>query len=329
MNTGAAGTSGSAVPAFAATAGGTVNDVNGIVWTNEGQINSAGWKPNTVFTFPTAIVDPNSNIQVLNVKPNLTSAATAPVWNTAIGGGSADGATANAWMCAGPAFEIAVTPGMAIDRVGRIIEVPRTVCILLNNWLTQKVQAWQNQLANPVPGQPALPDPNTAIHDGAHLMADVFATFVTCTRGLTPCFASEDDYDATDAFSANRWLDSFAMQLVLRTDPTPKTPADPWKGGGALPAPGAGLTAGNAATLQSLILGASAGPAAAPLEYPPGFDTTSVFLARLLIAATAGAPGKPPTWDLTKISIDNNSRLFLYPVGLLGRLSGLGSGTET
>jgi hypothetical protein len=329
VNTGAAGTSGSAVPAFAAAGGGTVNDVNGIVWTNEGQVNSAGWKPNTVFTFPTAIVDPNSNIQVLNVKPNLTSAATAPVWNTAIGGGSADGATANAWICAGPAFEIAVTPGMAIDRVGRIIEVPRTVCILLNNWLTQTVQAWQNQLASPVPGQPALPDPNTAIHDGAHLMCDVFATFVTCTRGLTPCFASEDDYDATDAFSANRWLDSFAMQLVLRTDPTPLTPADPWKTGGTLPAPGAGLTAGNAASLQSLILGASAGPAAAPVEYPPGFDTTSVFLARLLIAATAGAPGKPPTWDLTKISIDNNSRLFLYPVGLLVRLSGLGSGTET
>src|SRR5579864_1150513 len=39
VNTGAAGTSGSAAPAFAATAGGTVNDVNSIVWTNEGQVN--------------------------------------------------------------------------------------------------------------------------------------------------------------------------------------------------------------------------------------------------------------------------------------------------
>ncbi len=227
-------------------------------------------------------------------------------------------------------LELQVAMGTAIDRVGRIIEVPSQVCIVLNDWLTQTMQAWQNQIANPVPGQPALPDPNTAIRDGKNLMADLFATFVSCTRGLTPCFASEDDYDATDAFSANRLLDSFAMQLVLRTDiATPVTPADPWKTSGALPAPGAGLTAATEATLQNLLLGATAGPAAAPVEYPPGFDTTSVFLARILSAAVKGTGGQPPTFDLTKIAIDNNSRLFVYPAALLARLSGLGSGTET
>jgi hypothetical protein len=226
-------------------------------------------------------------------------------------------------------LEVQVTPGVAIDRVGRIIEVPRTVCIVVNNWLTQQAQAWQNQLKNPVPGQPALPDPNSAIHDGKNLMVDVFATFVPCTRGLTPCFAAEDDYDATDAFSANRWLDSFAMQLVLRTDTAPLTPADPWKASGALPAAGANLVAPTLATIQDLLLGATAGPAAAAVEYPSGVDATSVFLARLLIAATAGTAGQPPTWDLTKISIDNHSRLFVYPPSLLSRLGGLGSGTET
>src|SRR5438045_1454175 len=35
-------------------------------------------------------------------------------------------------------LEIRVTPGMAIDRAGRIIEVPRTVCIRLQNWLAQQ-----------------------------------------------------------------------------------------------------------------------------------------------------------------------------------------------
>jgi len=225
-------------------------------------------------------------------------------------------------------LEIQVTPGMAIDRIGRIVDVPRLICIVLNNWLTQTMQAWQNQQANPVPGQPALPDPNTAIHSG-NLVVDVFATFVSCTRGLTPCFASDDDYDATDAFSANRLLDSFAMQLVLRTDATPLTPADPWKSGGALPAGGSGLTAPAIATLQTLLLGATAGSPAPAVEYPPGFDATSVYLARILIAATAGASGNPPTWDLTKMSIDNSSRLFVYPAALMARLSGLGSGTET
>ncbi len=227
-------------------------------------------------------------------------------------------------------LEVQVTPGIAIDRVGRIIEAPRMVCVVLFNWLTQQFEAWQKQQTNPVPGQPALRDPNLAIHDDTNLMCDVFATFVPCTRGVTPCFAAEDDYDATDAFSANRWLDSFAMQLVLRTETTsPPTPIDPWKASGALPAKGAALTAADETALQNLLLASTAGVAAAPVEYPQGFDTTSVFLARILIAATKGTAGNPPNVDLSKIAIDNNSRLFLYPAALLARLAGLGSGTET
>jgi hypothetical protein len=328
VNTGTAGTSGDTAPAFATSAGGTAADKGGIVWTNEGKVNSAGWQPNKLFSFPTVIADPNFNLQVLNVKPNITSSATEPAWNTTVGSVTADGGKA-AWVCAGPGFKIAVTPGMAIDRVGRIIEVPRRVCIAVNDWLNQQIQTWQDSLKNPTPGQPAPPDPNQAIHSG-NLVSDVFATFVPCTRGLTPCFASEDDYDATDAFSANRWLDSFAMQLVLRADSTsPLTPVDPWKAIGALPAKGATLTAADETALQTLLLDGSAGPALAGVEYPTGFDTTSVFLARITFPATAGgAPGKAPTFDLTNMSIDNNSRLFLYPAALIARLIGVGSGKE-
>ena len=230
----------------------------------------------------------------------------------------------------GTKMELQVTPGMAIDRVGRIIEVPRMVCIVLNDWLNQQMQAWTSQITNPIAGQPAIADPNLAIRDGKNLMCDVFATFVPCTRGVTPCLASEDDYDATDAFAADRLLDSFAMQLVLRTDiKAPLTPVDPWKTSGTIPASGAALTAANETNLQNLLLGATAGPAVAGVEYPPNFDSASVFLARLLIAATKGTPGQPPTFDVTQMTIDNNSRLFVYPAALLARLSGLGSGTET
>jgi len=327
VNTGASGASGTNPPAFAAAPGGTVGDANGIVWTNEGALNGA-WKPSTVFTFPTAIVDANNNIQFLNVQPNLTTSATAPSWNSTVGAVTGDGGKA-AWICAGPAFEIAVTPGMAIDRVGRIIEVPRQVCIILSDWLNQQITAWQAQLTSPAAGQPAQPNPNNAVQ-GSNLVVDVFATFVPCTRGVTPCFASEDDYDATDAFSANRLLDSFAMQLVLRTDSTPPlTPQDPWKSGGALPGSGAALTAANEATLQNLLLNATAGPTVAPVEYPQGFDASSVFLARILTPATKGTGSNGPTFDLTRLTIDNNSRLFLYPQALVARLGGLGSGTET
>ena len=227
-------------------------------------------------------------------------------------------------------LEIQVTPGIAIDRIGRIIDVPRLVCIVANNWLNQYVQAWQAQQKNPQPGQAAIADPNTAIHDGSHLTVDVFATFVACTRGVTPCFAAEDDYDATDAFSANRYLDSFAMQLVLRTDPSPGLPVDPWKPSGALPSGGlSAITAGNLTTLQNLLLASTAGSASPAPEYPPAFDATSVFLARMLIGATAGTSGNPPTWNLNNVTINNNARLFLYPAALMARFAGFASGSET
>jgi hypothetical protein len=224
----------------------------------------------------------------------------------------------------GTKLEIQVTAGMAVDRVGRIIEVPRNVCIVANNWLTQYVQAWQGQQSGVAPGTALLADPNTAIHDGKNLMVDVFVTFVPCTRGLTPCFAAQDDYDATDAFSPNRLLDSFAMQLVLRTDANPKTPLDPWAGLGAQQP--------TAAALRTAMLSGTLGPSGTLAEYPPNFDPTAVFLARILIPATAGTAGHPPTWNLAGLgsgNIDNMSRLFLVPLAVVSRFNGLGSGKES
>ena len=233
-------------------------------------------------------------------------------------------------------LEIKVTPGMAIDRVGRIIEVPNTVCIVLQNLLTQYVAAWQTQQEGNSPGTAPIADPNSAI-EGGNLVIDVFVSFVGCTRGLTPSFATPDNYDATDAFTPNRILDSFAMQLVLRTDAARKTPVDPWASLGAQQPVLASLR-------QSLLAGSLGPPSTPQAEYPPftGFDTTSVFLARILVPATAGAalaaeaapgtPPNPPTWTLTGLgsaNIDNTSRLFLIPLSLLSRWNGLGSGTES
>jgi hypothetical protein len=320
VNTGVAGVTGSAPPVWPATAGGTVNDGTGIVWTNQGALNTVGWRPNAPFVAPTAIVDSNNNVQVLNVTPSLTSGGSTPIWNTANGATTPDGGNATAWVCAGPSqLEIEVTPGMAIDRVGRMIEVPRTVCIRIQNWLSNQT----------------VSDLNAALHTG-NILVDVFATFFPCTRGVTPCFATQDDYDATDAFSANRLLDSFAMQLVLRTDAVPALPRDPWLPAG--PVPTSAVTSTLTQSLKQSILAANSGASstapfaingAPPSEYPPGFDQTSVFLARVSIPAIAGASGQPPTYDLTAITIDNLSRLFLYPASLVARSIGLNSGLES
>lgn len=321
VNTGTAGISGNTAPVFATTPGKPVNDSNGIVWTNQGPVNPGGWRSNTLFTNPTAILDSNNNIQILNVQPNLTTGPSRPIWNTAIGATTADPASSpTAWVCSGEAaLEVAVTPGVAIDRLGRMIEVPRTVCIRIGAWLATQSNA----------------DLNSALHSG-NILVDVFATFVPCTRGVTPCFATNDNYSATDAFSANRLLDSFAMQLVLRTEATPALPQDQWLGTG--PPPAGAITPAYQQSLKQSILAARSGAgadrpfsqnAAIPVEYPKGFDYSSVFLARISVPATAGTAGNPPTYHLDQISIDNLSRLFLYPASLVARSIGLSSGAES
>lgn len=343
VNTGAAGTSGSTAPTFATTPGGTVNDGTGIVWTNEGTINTLGWRPNAPFTYPSAIVDSNSNIQILNGTTTFTAGSTPPVWSTKIGATTLDGpstppgtAPIPAWTCVGPSqLEIAVSPGLAIDRVGRLIEVPTTVCIRIQPWLASQ----------------SVSNLNSALQ-GGNILVDVFATFVPCTRGVTPSFASPDDYDATDAFSPDRLLDSFSMQLVLRSDPNPKLPQDPWLSTGSAPA--APVTSTLIQQLQKSILAANSGPAGTPpftasgnvapgasqnppVEIPPNFDPTSVFLGRITIPVTVGAPVTPPTFIVNNFNfylnngneINNLPRLFLYPLSLVARVIGLTSGAET
>jgi hypothetical protein len=321
VNTGVAGVSGSTRPAFASTPGETVTDGSGIVWANKGPIVSNGWRPNAPFTSPSAIVDSNNNIQILNSSVTFTTGPLSPAWSTAIGSTTQDGNPAiSAWTCAGPAqLEIEVTPGLAVDRVGRMIEVPRTVCIRIQPWLGNQPLAYLNSFLGGGSGD---------------VLIDVFATFVPCMRGVTPCFATQDDYSATDAFSSNRMLDSFAMQLVLRNDASPGLPKDPWDAAGA--APTGEMTPAIAQSLKQSILGANSGPASTPPfaatgptppEIPPGFDPSSVFLARVTIPATAGAPGDPPVYNLNDIVIDNLSRLFLYPASLVARSIGLNSGT--
>lgn len=332
VNLGISGTSGTAEITWPAAPGARIKDGN-VTWTNEGPILTGGWTPNATFSGPSVIVDPTGNLQVLTASTPFTTGPEMPVWNAIVGGAAPDGSSVAAWTCIGAAaLEIQVTPGVAIDRVGRIIEVPRAVCIGVQPWLaSQPASALDAALIQ----TSATPSPTFAI------VADVFATFVGCTRGVTPCFATQDDYDATDAFSPNRLLDSFAMQLVLRPDvsfmSTPQVlnlPRDPWLGIGPVTSP----PTPSGATLQQQLLDATTGPAASapfgdanvPIEIPlnSGLDPSSVFLARVKIAATA-VSGQAPSANLAAISIDNFSRLFLYPASLVARWIGLTSGAES
>jgi len=108
----------------------------------------------------------------------------------------------------GQAWRFKSRPVLRWIAIGRIIEVPRTVCIRVKPWLDQQTDS--------------------------DLILAFKGTFILCdcirvvrrVHDVERRRASRrrSDYDATDAFSPNRWLDSFAMQLVLRTDTSPKTP---------------------------------------------------------------------------------------------------------
>jgi hypothetical protein len=210
-------------------------------------------------------------------------------------------------------LEVQVAPGIAIDRVGRILDVPVTVCIRPDVWLLLQSDS----------------DLILALGTNAFITVDVFVGFAACSRGKTPDFASQDDYDATDAFQANRLLDSFAMQLILRKESSPPLPKDPWLPAGAQPAPGVAPTAAEVLALKDAILAATpVPPAIPPVEYWPGADTTSIFLARIQIAASQPSAGARPVADFTKITYDNLSRLFVLPTTLLARWIGLDFGQE-
>jgi len=195
-------------------------------------------------------------------------------------------------------IEVRVNSGMAIDRAGRVIEVPAQVCIRLKKFLD------------------AQNDSDLALsfkEASKALLADVFLSFVACDRGMTPALGVAE-YDATDAFTADRTLDGFRMELVLRKD-DPKLPVNAWDQ--AVPKGASGTAVLDAA--KAFLLDPKSTPAAAQ-EYPPEYDKTAVFLARISVAGTSAGAGKRPSLDLTAITIDNTSRLFVYPPSLLARV---------
>lgn len=200
--------------------------------------------------------------------------------------------------------EIRVQPGLAIDRLGRLIEVTRPCCIRLERW-------FQNQTSLTL-----QPDPFNGI------VADVFLRFAVRERGRTPAFAT-GPFDALDAVTPSRLRDSYELHLVPRSEaadqlPT-KLPQNPWQELGTLPA------AERPAALQRLIFAAWQGTVRHTLDGPdllPEHTTnqnpTDLFLARVILPATQndGVLTRSPD----NVIVENQHRLFLYPLAAISRL---------
>jgi hypothetical protein len=192
---------------------------------------------------------------------------------------------------------LAVHPGMAIDRLGRIIEVPREACLRLDRWFANK----REQLE--------------PLESGGIVLADVFLSFVACERGLTPAFAS-GGFEALNAHSPSRIRDSYRLELLPRRADA-LLPVNTW------PDPFAAATPEERrADMLEAIFGAwregsefwsetRNGPE--PLrEHQEGEDTTAVFLARVTLpVVTSGS-------TLTRAgaaTVDNSARPIAYTAG--------------
>ena len=201
--------------------------------------------------------------------------------------------------------ELEVQPGLALDRLGRIIEVPRRACIRLNRW-------YESQRPD---------DVNAALHNDARhqgVVVDLFIRFVSCERGKTPAFAT-GPFDALDAVAPSRLRDYYELRLVLRKEGNPPLPLNSW------PDLAAVKKAERHQALREAIFNSwprgtdPAQPDANPndpepaVEYVEGQDKSSVFLARIVIPATRTTDEKLPARASAPVTVDNDARLFVYP----------------
>jgi hypothetical protein len=230
--------------------------------------------------------------------------------------------------------EIRVAPGLAVDRLGRLIEIPRPACVRLVRWYEASVagdggDALHRAAYDNLPrfmsarAQADATQPGAVAVPARAVVADVFARFIACEQGLTPSFAA-GPFDALDAVATSRLRDAYELLLI------PRDALDDAYSG--LPNPGLDLAAIadldlRRAALQDAVLGAwpasghSGQPGAlAPLpEHPRNLDPTAVFLARVLIPVTAQ---NPPQRDGAGVLVDNWSRTVLPSVNLIARWVG-------
>jgi len=188
---------------------------------------------------------------------------------------------------------LVVKPGIALDRLGRIIEVPRDAPLALDRWFDEQSDA------HLIGGfKPSLQG----------VVADVFVRLVPGEPGQTPGPAYE-------------------AKLYLRQEPDPPPlPPPAWpvfmRTDGARRDLQDAIFAAWAAWHEGDESCDQGGPGPLP-EHVLGQDPTSVFLARLVLPATLPASGGRPIRIAREVVVDNRSRRFAYPPAALARWVGL------
>ncbi|HEX4778534.1 MAG TPA: hypothetical protein VFW74_17300, partial [Acidimicrobiia bacterium] len=198
--------------------------------------------------------------------------------------------------------EIRVEAGLALDAVGRLIEIPRAACLTLTRW-------WD--------AQPN--DALTAALKAGGVVADLFVRFVACGRGRAPAFAT-GPFDALDATVYSRIRDGYELRLVPRSEDPAPTPVDPWS---AITGPSVAdrLTKAHDVALDMWkTLNDRHDRDLVPATLDRNLDW--LLLARVLIPATADATTGRPKRGATAPTVDNTVRPFVMTAGALLRVVG-------
>lgn len=225
--------------------------------------------------------------------------------------------------------EIRVQPGLAVDRIGRLIELTREACLRLPRWFDDLPASVRLQASHENPARfvsARLADDGTALAPRT-LVADVYLRFVACPRGLTPSFA-QGPFDALNAVAVSRLRDAWELQLL------PRPALD--EGYTGLPLPPGGTPVGDPAAtprerrdaLQDAVLlawtasghaGGAGGLEHAPEQPAELEDASAVFLARVFIPVdSATPPARMPDAPV----VDNGGRRFLPAAALFAQWAG-------
>lgn len=214
--------------------------------------------------------------------------------------------------------QLVVTPGLAVDRLGRLMEVRRPLCLRLGLWFDQ-------QAADPS-GRDKL---SNAYHSAAQALpagvwADVFIAAVPCLLGTRPAFVT-GDLDHLDGVAPSRVRDGHHVSLVLREETDPALPRRPFPDLDGIADPTERreriITYKLREAWVETTLWEDGGPRIRRLpEHGPNQDGTELFLARVVIPAQ---PGPPVVRDLSQdVVVFNELRMFSFSTAELVWLTG-------
>jgi hypothetical protein len=215
---------------------------------------------------------------------------------------------------------VLIAPGLAIDRLGRLIEVSEDLCLRLGKWYEEKAEHDADALSR------SWHNVNTVWTDSVSgVVVDVFIKFLSCERGKTPSFAY-GPFDSIDAVTAARLRDSYQVELVLREEADPALPQSD------LPDLLALAEADRPAVLREYIFDSwrensdydNLGRLKNKVEHKLGQDPTALFLARMIIPADeAVADATPQRRAGEDPVIRNDLRQFVITTNALASMLGI------